>query len=201
MFSDQRHILGRDMPTEIAVLYAVVFAIAVGVTVWGYRARGQRVESILRMASLVLCILGLAVSGYIAYKALIVDEPFQCLGGGGGCSLVEQSKYARFLGIHMSIYGLIGYLTILAVTVCKGDNARLLAFGLSLFGFIVSLLLRYLELWEIHASCQWCVASAILMACLLVVNSARLFGHYGIDDQGPAEATEVPDEAEVPETA
>ncbi|MCB0868959.1 MAG: vitamin K epoxide reductase family protein [Solirubrobacterales bacterium] len=208
MFSDQRHILGRDIPTEIAVLYAVVFVIAIGVTVWGYRTRGQRGELILRGASLVLCVLGLAVSGYIAYKALIVDEPFQCLGGGGGCSLVEQSKYARFLGIHMSIYGLIGYLTILGVTVWKGDNARLLTFGLSLFGFIVSLLLRYLELWEIHASCQWCVASAVLMTCLLVVNSVRLFGHYGIDDNQPVdddhqplEDDEVPDSADSPEPA
>ena len=203
MFSDQRHILGRDIPTEIAVLYAVVFVIAIGVTVWGYRTRGQRGELILRGASLVLCVLGLAVSGYIAYKALIVDEPFQCLGGGGGCSLVEQSKYARFLGIHMSIWGLIGYSMILGATIWKGDNARLAAFGLSLFGFVVSLVLRYLELWEIDAACQWCWASGVLMTCLFVVNTLRLVGHYGTGVGEPAEdpgseSTEQPDPEPAP---
>ena len=78
-----------------------------------------------------------------------MNEAFQCAGGGGGCALVEKSKYANFLGVHVDL-GLIGYATILGATIWKGDNARLAAFGLALFGFTVSLVLRYLELWEIH---------------------------------------------------
>lgn len=182
MLSDQRFIISRDIPIEVALLFAVVAAVALGFAIWGYRTGGQRGESIIRATSAALCGLGLLVAAYIAYKALIVNEPFQCAGGGGGCALVEKSKYARFLGIHMSIWGLIGYTTILGATIWKGDNARLAAFGLSLFGFAVSLLLRYLELWQIHAACQWCWASAVLMTMLLVLSSLRLVGYYGIGD-------------------
>ncbi|MGK2932971.1 MAG: vitamin K epoxide reductase family protein [Solirubrobacterales bacterium] len=182
MFSDQRAILNRDIPLEVAILFLVVFVIAVSLTVWAYRTGGARGEKMLRMISGGLCLLGLGVAAYIAYHAVIVNSPIQCASSGGGCALVEKSKYAHFLGIHLSIYGLIGYSAILIATSFRGDYARLAAFGLSVFGFGVSVLLRYLELWEINASCQWCVASAVLMTSLLVVNSTRLFSHFGLDD-------------------
>lgn len=190
MFEDQRFILSRDIPLEVAIVFGVFALVVAGIAFWGYRTGGSRGENILRATSAVLAGLGLAVSGYIAYKTLIADEPFQCIGGSSGCSLVEESKYARFLGIHMSIWGLIGYTTILGATIWKGDNARLAVFALSLFGFVTSLVLRYLELWEINASCQWCVASAVLMTMLLVLSSCRLLGFYGTDE-GDGETAEA----------
>lgn len=183
MFSDQRFIIGRDIPIEVAFLFVVVAVAAAAFAILGYRTGGRRGENIIRATSAGLCLLGLFVAGYIAYKALIVNEPFQCAGGGGGCALVEQSRWARpFWDIHLSIWGLIGYLTILGATLWKGDNGRLAAFALSVFGFGVSLVLRYLELWDIDAACQWCWASAVLMTMLLVVNSLRLVSSYGRDD-------------------
>lgn len=187
MFEDQRFIISRDIPIEIGLLFIAVAVVALAVAVWGYRTAGSRGEVTLRATAATLCGLGLVVAGYIAWKALIVEEPFQCAGGGGGCAIVEKSDYARFLGIHMSIWGLIGYSMILGATIWKGDNARLAAFGLSLFGFVVSLVLRYLELWEINAACQWCWASAVLMTCLFVVNTLRLVGYYGTGAGEPAE--------------
>jgi uncharacterized membrane protein len=188
MLDDQRLIISRNIPIEIGALFVLVALIAAGFAIWGYRTGGARGELILRRTAGVLSVAGLCVAGYIAYKTQIVSETFQCVGGGGGCELVEKSKYANFLGVHMSIWGLIGYATILGATIWKGDNARLAAFGLSLFGFAVSLVLRYLELWQIGAACQWCWASAVLMTMLLVVNSCRLIGYYGTGepDEGPA---------------
>jgi|GEM_PF-393353 uncharacterized membrane protein len=178
---DQRFILKRDIPLEVALFFLAFFLVVVALAVWGYRAGGSKGEGVIRATSAVLSVLGLGVAGYIAYKTQIDKGSFQCIGGGGGCELVEQSKYANFLGVHMSIWGLIGYTTILAAALSKGDLARLAAFGLALFGFIVSLILRYLELWQIHASCQWCVASAVLMTSLLVLATCRLVGFYGLD--------------------
>ncbi|MBN8868629.1 MAG: vitamin K epoxide reductase family protein [Solirubrobacterales bacterium] len=194
MLDDQRLIISRNIPIEIGALFIVVALIAAGFAIWGYRTGGARGERILRLTAGVLSGLGLIVAGYIAYKTQIAEGTFQCVGGGGGCELVEKSKYANFLGVHMSIWGLIGYLTILGATIWKGDNARLAAFGLSLFGFAVSLVLRYLELWQIHAACQWCWASAVLMTMLLVVNGCRLVGYYGIDDSD--DGSVLADEAE-----
>ena len=49
-------------------------------------------------------------------------------------------------------------------------------FVVSLVGFGVSVYLTYLELFRIHAICQWCVGSAVLMTILFAVNSTRLIG-------------------------
>lgn len=193
---DQRFILKRDIPLEVFLLFLVVLVTAVGLAIWGYRTQGTRGEKIIRVTSGVFAVLGLGVAGYIAYKTQFTDSSFQCVGGGNGCELVEKSKYANFLGVHMSIWGLVGYATILGATIWKGDNARLAVFSLSLFGFIVSLILRYLELWQINASCQWCVASAFLMTSLLVLSSARLLGFYGLDDYDD----ETADDAGAPES-
>ena len=83
---------------------------------------------------------------------------------------------------------------ILFATAWRGDNARMAAFFLSLFGFGFSLYLTYLELWEILAICQWCVASATAMTMLFVVNTCRLIVFYGTrDPDDRTTASEEPD--------
>jgi uncharacterized membrane protein len=47
-------------------------------------------------------------------------------------------------------------------------------FGLSLAGTLYSLYLTYLELFVIRALCPWCLASALVMVCLMVVSLADL---------------------------
>jgi uncharacterized membrane protein len=54
----------------------------------------------------------------------------------------------------------------------------------ALVGFGFSAYLTYLELFVIDAICQWCVASAILMALSLAVAGTRAFA-YGGRDLGP----------------
>ena len=41
-------------------------------------------------------------------------------------------------------------------------------------GFGFSAYLTYVELFRIHAVCQWCVASAVLMTALAALTVARL---------------------------
>ena len=45
--------------------------------------------------------------------------------------------------------------------------------GLALIGAGFSAYLTYRELFTIHAICQWCVASAVLMAALAVLTTRR----------------------------
>jgi uncharacterized membrane protein len=52
-------------------------------------------------------------------------------------------------------------------------------FGFSLVGFGYSVYLTYLELFKIEAICQWCVASAVLMTILFLLNATRLIGYAG----------------------
>jgi uncharacterized membrane protein len=45
-------------------------------------------------------------------------------------------------------------------------------FGLTVVGTSCSLCLTYLERFVLRAICQWCIASAILVSCLLVCGDA-----------------------------
>ena len=45
---------------------------------------------------------------------------------------------------------------------------------LTLSGFAFSLYLTYLEVFVIDALCQWCLASAVVMAALFVTATVRL---------------------------
>ena len=187
--SDQLHLLTHGIPGVIAgVLLVFVLIGAIG-SVWGIRRGLQGGERILRLTAGILALAGSAIAGYVFVTVELMDQIPQCVGGGGGCAAVEHSSYSRIEGIHVSTLGLVGYLLTLGATLWRGDNARLAAFFLALFGFGFSLYLTYLELWEILAICQWCVASAIAMAMIFVVNTCRLIVFYGTDEPESSVAT------------
>ena len=137
-------------------------------------------ERNLRIAAAVLCLLGLGIAGSVAITVAGGGIP-QCVGGNTGCATVEKSKYSEMIGIHISVFGIIGYASIFAATLWRGDPGRIVAFVLSLFGFGFSLYLTYLEFWVIEAICQWCIASAAVMTLLFAVNTARVLGYFGLD--------------------
>jgi uncharacterized membrane protein len=51
---------------------------------------------------------------------------------------------------------------------------RIGAFGIALIGFLFSMYLTYRELFSIHAICQWCVSSAVLMTLLMILTGWRV---------------------------
>lgn len=180
--SDQFHLLTHGIPGIIAGILVVFVLIGTAGSIWGIRRGLDGGERILRITAAVLSLIGVAIAGYVVITVEIMDQIPQCVGGGGGCAAVEHSSYSRIAGVHVATLGLIGYTTILATTIWRGDTARVAAFFLSLFGFGFSLYLTYLELWEILAICQWCVSSAIAMTMIFVVNCCRLIVFYGTDD-------------------
>jgi uncharacterized membrane protein len=95
----------------------------------------------------------------------------------GSCETVQTSKWATFLGFPVGAWGVGYYLVVLALglvglTPRYADTRRLseLLVWLTGFGLVFSLWLTYLELFVIHAICQWCVISAILATVLFVVS-------------------------------
>ena len=188
--SDQIHLLTHGIPGVIAGVFVVFLLIGVTGSIWGIRRGPDGGENILRATAAILGVIGVCIAGYVVWTAVIQGEIPQCVGGGGGCAVVEHSKYSRIAGVHVSILGLIGYAMILGATIWKGDYARMAAFFLSLFGFGFSLYLTYLELWEILAICQWCVSSAVAMTMLFLVNTCRLIVFYGTVDPSPVDEAE-----------
>jgi len=135
-------------------------------------------ERSLRIAAAVLAIAGIGVATYIAIAESGGGAP-RCLAGGHGCETVAESRYSHLLGINVALIGIAGYALLLAAALVPGDAGRLGGFLAALVGFGFSAYLTYLELFVIDAICQWCVASAVLMALSLAVAAARGFAYTG----------------------
>ena len=122
--------------------------------------------------SLALAVGGIAVSAYLTlvhYR----DDLLVC--AVGGCHTVQKSPYAELEGIPVAVLGLLMFIAILVLGLLRrarpdwADNITLATFGIALAGTVFTLYLTYLELFVIHAVCQWCVLTAILVWLLLIV--------------------------------
>lgn len=151
-------------------------------------------EPTLRRLIAFVAALGIGVATYIAVVEGGGGAP-ACLAGGGGCETVAKSSYSHIAGINISIFGIIGYVLLLLSAFVANDAARFGGFAVALGGFGFSVYLTYLEIFKIEAICQWCVASAILMTILFLLNATRLIGYAGTDGTATADRTESGAEA------
>jgi uncharacterized membrane protein len=140
-------------------------------------------ESTLRRTSGTLAALGIGVATYIAIADAGGGAP-ACLPGGHGCQTVADSSYSHLAGINVAVFGIVGYVLLLGAALARGDAARFAGVVLAMVGFGFSLYLTYLELFVIDAICQWCVASAVVMTTLLVVNGLRVLRFAGAELSG-----------------
>lgn len=130
-------------------------------------------DDTLRRATAVLSVAGIAVAGYLTYVHYADLEPV-CVGGGGGCAIVQASDQSRLLGIPVALLGLLAYITILGTTASRTEPARMLAALVAFVGFGFSVYLTIESVTVIEATCQWCLASLALMTALAIVSGARL---------------------------
>ena len=121
---------------------------------------------------LLVALLGAAVAGYLTWVHYAGIQPL-CAGGGGGCERVQSSPYAELAGIPVAVLGLLAYLAVAATALLRTAGAAMVGAALAVAGLAFSAYLTYLELFVIEAICQWCVASAVIMAGLAGLTVAR----------------------------
>ncbi len=128
-----------------------------------------------RMLVALIALAGVFVALYLTLYKLGYIGTLAC--AVGSCETVQTSKWATFLGMPVGAWGVGYYLVVLALgliglTPRYADTRRLseILVGLTGFGLLFSLWLTYLELFVIHAICQWCVISAILATMLFIVS-------------------------------
>lgn len=129
-------------------------------------------DTVLRRATLVLAAIGFGVAAYLVYVHYSGAKPICALSG--GCERVQTSQWSKLAGIPVADIGLAGYFGILAaLAVLRGESERLAILAMTVIGFAFSAYLTYREVFSIHAICQWCVASAIVMTLLAGLAVAR----------------------------
>ena len=128
-----------------------------------------------RMLVALVALAGVFVALYLTLYKLGYIGTLAC--AVGSCETVQTSKWATFLGFPVGGWGVAYYLFVLALAVVgltgrfadsRGISQILL--GVTAFGMLFSFWLTYLELFVIHAICQWCVISAVLATLLFVLS-------------------------------
>jgi len=121
------------------------------------------------MAVVLLSLVGLLISIYMLAYALGLTGPVIC--GVGDCEAVQSSPYSRIGPLPVAALGVVGYLILMLLGFLglqpASRGSRLLPAALvagGILGLAFSAYLTYLEAFVIHAWCQWCVSSAVVMA-------------------------------------
>jgi uncharacterized membrane protein len=94
----------------------------------------------------------------------------------GSCETVNLSKWATMMGAPVAAWGVAFYVALFGVSLVSLQDRYFDSVGLSKilvlitgFGVLFSAWLTYLELFVIHAICQWCVTSAIIVTIAFIV--------------------------------
>ena len=121
-----------------------------------------------------LALAGIFLAVYLLlYKLGMIGE-LSC--SVGSCEKVNTSKWATFLGLPVAAWGVGWYVVMFVLalvstweTYAESPAVSMLLLGVAGTGLIFSAYLTYLELFVIHAICQWCVVSAILVLVIFVI--------------------------------
>jgi uncharacterized membrane protein len=131
-----------------------------------------------RMWLAVLALMGVGVAAYLSLYKLGIIGTLTC--SIGSCETVNTSRWAVFMGLPVAVWGLGFYVILFALTLLSvqprwseslGMSKAILA--LTAWGVLFSGWLTALELFVIHAICQWCVISAIIVTVMFGVSIAE----------------------------
>ncbi len=148
----------------------------------------------LQLPLLILTFVGIGIAGYLTYVHYEGLSPICAVGH--GCETVQSSKYAKVGGVPVPLIGLVGYIGILGSLLVRGEMARLTTAAMAYVGVAFSAYLTSLELFKIHAICQWCVGSAVVMTLIAIVATIRVLRTHDDDGFEPSEELALPADAE-----
>ncbi len=108
--------------------------------------------------------IGLALYLYVSY----ITQPVATIctiSDRVNCDAVISGEVSTTLGIPTALYGLVGYVVILAAAFL---NKKKLMFGMSLFGTLFCLRVTFIEVLQLRVYCPVCALCQLDMIALLV---------------------------------
>ncbi len=146
----------------------------------------------LRIALIVLGVIGMAIASYLTYIHYAEIKPL-CTAG-NSCIKVQSSVYSKLAGVPVALMGLIGYVAILiSLLIPQSENTRFATMALTLVGFAFSAYLTYRELFSIHAICEWCATSAGILTIMMCLSVWRFLRGDPAPASAGAAATAAPE--------
>ena len=128
-----------------------------------------------RMIVATLALAGIFVALYLLLYKLGVVGNLSC--SIGSCETVNLSRWSIFLGAPVAAWGVGFYVVMFGLSVASLQDRYANSIGMSKAlalvsggGLVFSAWLTYLELFVVHAICQWCVASALIVTTIFIVS-------------------------------
>ena len=128
---------------------------------------------------------GLAVAAYLTYTHYAPGALYCSV---GDCGTVQKSEYSTLGPVPISILGMLMFVALIASVVLRARRPDLefpvtaAAFAMTLVGVLYYIYLTYIEIWVLHAVCQWCVICSLFTLVAFVTESRRLWtGSLAID--------------------
>ena len=120
-----------------------------------------------------LALVGMALSGYLTFTAWQGKLVAFCTEG-AGCDVVLNSRWSTLFGVPTSFWGFLTY-TLLAAVAWNKNAADRWRWGwtISLFGLLFSLYLTSISLFELKASCPYCLTSLGIMTAIFIVTTLQ----------------------------
>ncbi len=133
-----------------------------------------------------LALAGIFVALYLLLYKIGVVGNLSC--SIGSCETVNTSRWSVFIGAPVAGWGVAFYVVLFALALVSLEGRYADSLGMSKLlalvsggGVIFSAWLTYLELFVIHAICQWCVISAIIVTIVFVVALVDLRDRAALD--------------------
>lgn len=128
--------------------------------------RPSRVDIALR----VLTAFGLLLTAYLTWVAT-GDSGAAFCAQGSGCDVVQNSQWSRFLGLPITLWGLLVYALLAWVTWRSAPRLtrwrRL--WRLSFWGLVISVYLTLAGWIWLDAFCAWCLLSLVTLTAIFVL--------------------------------
>ena len=121
----------------------------------------------------ILAVIGILLASYLfynylAYNVFSLTPLGVCnINSTINCDAVTKGVLSTFLGIPVSLVGLIGYFVILFSALTKRKK---LALAMTAFGLVFCLRLTFLELFVIKVICLVCLACQIIMLTVFLLS-------------------------------
>ncbi len=118
--------------------------------------------------SVYLAAIGIILASYLFYSYLAPNPPGLCdINATVNCDAVTKGPLAEFLGVPVSLVGLIGYIVILSSSLMKNKKLHLF---MTTFGMVFCLRLTYLEIFVEDVFCPVCGACQLVMLILFLIS-------------------------------
>ncbi len=124
----------------------------------------------LLLAATVLAGLGAVLTAYLTFTRWL-GEPVAYCDAGSGCDLVQASRWSSLLGVPLSFWGFLTYVVLIALLwhLRRKPAAWARALTVAAFGTGTSVYLTAISVFEIEATCIYCLTSFAIIAMITLM--------------------------------